>query len=83
MMRDGPKAMANASDVERFRENWQDEVDSAAEYRALATVEPDPKIAEVRSSPEWRKLTSRSGKIDCAELEHLCMSGARLGAAEY
>jgi vacuolar iron transporter family protein len=50
MTRDGPKTMTNASDTERFRENWQDEVDSAAEYRALATVESDPKIAEVYSN---------------------------------
>jgi vacuolar iron transporter family protein len=40
----------NTPDVKRFRENWQDEVDSAAEYRNLAAVEPDPKIAEVYSN---------------------------------
>jgi hypothetical protein len=39
--------MANALDIERFRENWQDEVDSAAEYRAMATGEQDPKVAKV------------------------------------
>ena len=37
-------------DVKRFRENWQDEVDSAAEYRAFGAVEPDPEIAEVYSN---------------------------------
>jgi VIT1/CCC1 family predicted Fe2+/Mn2+ transporter len=40
----------NTTDIRRFRENWQDEVDSASEYRALAAVEPDPKIAEVYSN---------------------------------
>jgi VIT1/CCC1 family predicted Fe2+/Mn2+ transporter len=43
-------AVKNTPDVKRFRENWQDEVDSAAEYRNLAAVEPDPKIAEVYSN---------------------------------
>lgn len=42
--------MTNATDVERFRENWQDEVDSAAEYRAMAASERDPKIAKVYSN---------------------------------
>jgi len=42
--------MAQPPDVERYRENWQDEVDSAAEYRAMADSEPDPKIAKVYSN---------------------------------
>ncbi len=42
--------MAQPADVERYRENWQDEVDSAAEYRAMAQSEPDPKIAKVYSN---------------------------------
>ncbi len=42
--------MAQPTDVERYRENWQDEVDSAAEYRAMAGSEPDPKIAKVYSN---------------------------------
>src|SRR6202165_2667145 len=42
--------MAQQVDVERYRENWQDEVDSAAEYRAMAASEPDPKIAKVYSN---------------------------------
>jgi hypothetical protein len=42
--------MKDTADISRFRENWQDEVDSAAEYSALAAVEPDPKIAEVYSN---------------------------------
>jgi VIT1/CCC1 family predicted Fe2+/Mn2+ transporter len=31
----------------RYLENWQDEVDSAAEYRAMAAAEPDPRLAKV------------------------------------
>ena len=42
--------MAQPGDVERYRENWQDEIDSAAEYRAMAESEPDPKIAKVYSN---------------------------------
>ena len=42
--------MKNTTDIMRFRENWQDEVDSASEYRALAAVEPDPKIAKIYSN---------------------------------
>ncbi len=42
--------MAQRADLERYRENWQDEVDGAAEYRAMAASEPDPKIAKVYSN---------------------------------
>src|ERR1700688_3915587 len=42
--------MTQADDVGRYRENWQDEVDSAAEYRVMASNEPDPKIAKVYSN---------------------------------
>jgi vacuolar iron transporter family protein len=31
----------------RYLENWQDEVDSAAEYRAMAAAEPDSRLAKV------------------------------------
>src|SRR2546427_868321 len=31
----------------RYLENWQDEVDSAAEYRTMAAAEPDPRLAKV------------------------------------
>ena len=36
---DGARVMENTNDGERFRENWQDEVDSAAEYPAMAASE--------------------------------------------
>src|ERR1700752_676249 len=31
----------------RSLENWQDEIDSAAEYRAMAAAEPDPRLGKV------------------------------------
>jgi hypothetical protein len=31
--------MATAQDIERYRQNWQDEIDSAARYRAMADSE--------------------------------------------
>jgi VIT1/CCC1 family predicted Fe2+/Mn2+ transporter len=43
----------SSSDIQRYRANLQGEVDSAAVYGALATVEPDPNLAEV-----YRKLAS-------------------------
>ena len=42
--------MLQRADVERYRENRQDEIDSAAEYGAMAASEPDPKIAKVYSN---------------------------------
>jgi len=47
---DNHELVVNTADIERFRENWQDEVDSAAEYRAMAVSEPDPKISKVYSN---------------------------------
>ena len=39
--------MTSPEDIRRYRENWQDEVDSAAEYRAMAAGETDPRLAQV------------------------------------
>jgi hypothetical protein len=36
----------------RYLENWHDEVDSAEEYRAIASGEPDPKWESVTSARE-------------------------------
>jgi VIT1/CCC1 family predicted Fe2+/Mn2+ transporter len=36
-----------ADDVQRFRSNRQDEIDSAAQYRAMAAAEPDPAVAKI------------------------------------
>src|SRR5213594_38751 len=39
--------MGDRAYTQRYLENWQDEVDSAAEYRAMATSEPNPRLAKV------------------------------------
>jgi vacuolar iron transporter family protein len=39
--------MAPQTDVARFRANWQEEVDAAATYSALARIEPIDTLAEV------------------------------------
>src|SRR3989454_7830298 len=39
--------MATREDSRRYLENWQDEIDSAAEYRAMASSEPDGSLARV------------------------------------
>src|ERR1700732_3667429 len=66
--------MAQRADVERYLENWQDEVDSAAEYRAMAATERDPKIAQVYSN---------LAKMEEAHIsfweERLRSAGARVG----
>jgi VIT1/CCC1 family predicted Fe2+/Mn2+ transporter/rubrerythrin len=39
--------MADAKDIERYRENLQDEIDGAAMYRALAEMEEEPALVEL------------------------------------
>jgi vacuolar iron transporter family protein len=39
--------MAHSNDQARYLENWQDEIESAYLYRALAKAEPQPALAEV------------------------------------
>jgi VIT1/CCC1 family predicted Fe2+/Mn2+ transporter len=64
--------MAPPDDIQRYRANLQGEVDSAAVYDALATAEPDPKLAEV-----YRKLAS----VESAHAQfwrgHLDRNGAK------
>src|SRR5213593_3830691 len=43
----GRDMTGNGNRVARYLENWQDEVDSAAEYRAMAAAEPDSRLAKV------------------------------------
>src|SRR2546425_9876916 len=38
--------MGDRDEIPRYLENWQDEVDSAAEYRAMAAAEADPRLAK-------------------------------------
>lgn len=45
--------MADKSDLSRYLENWQDEIESAYLYRVLAKVESQPALAEV-----YRKLAA-------------------------
>lgn len=39
--------MVHQSESERYLENWQDEIESAYLYKALAEVEPQPTLAEL------------------------------------
>jgi len=39
--------MPNPDDVRRYRTNWQEEIDSAARYRAMAEAEPREGVAQV------------------------------------
>jgi vacuolar iron transporter family protein len=61
--------MSAKSDVERYRENLQAEVDSAAQYHALAAAEPRTTVADV-----YRKLAA-------AEERHAAFWEARLEKA--
>jgi len=74
----------NTTDIMRFRENWQDEVDSASEYRALAAVEPDPKIAKIYSNlARMEEAHIAFGKIGCGEQGRTWASESLPGAVEY
>jgi VIT1/CCC1 family predicted Fe2+/Mn2+ transporter len=66
--------MQNTTDIARFQENWQDEVDSASEYRAMAKGENDPKIAKVY----FNLATMEEAHIAFWE-ERLRSAGAQVG----
>ncbi|NWF80475.1 MAG: VIT1/CCC1 transporter family protein [Chloroflexi bacterium] len=53
----------------RYRTNWQDEIESAAIYEAIAAAEPNPRLAEV-----YRRLAA-------VEAEHARFWEAQLSAA--
>jgi vacuolar iron transporter family protein len=59
--------------VERYLVNWRDEVDSEALYRALADLEPDPRLAEV-----YRRLAAAEARHAAFWEERLRGAGARL-----
>ncbi len=61
--------MSTKSEVGRYRENWQAEVDGAALYRALAEAEGNPQLAEV-----YRRLAT-------SEEEHAHIWERKLRAA--
>ena len=48
---------APTSALARYRRNLQDEIDSAAQYRAMADSEPDRRTAEI-----YRKLAEMEEK---------------------
>ncbi|HEX6290170.1 MAG TPA: VIT1/CCC1 family protein [Herpetosiphonaceae bacterium] len=58
-----------ADDIRRYRANWQDEIDSTAIYRSLATIEARPQLAQV-----YERLAS-------VEEAHARFWEARLAAA--
>ena len=62
--------MPTAHDIERYRQNWQDEIDSAARYRAMADVEGRAGVATVyrdlatmeeRHAAFWEKQLADAG----------------------
>lgn len=67
--------MAETGDQTRYRANWQDEIDSAALYRALADKETQPQIAEV-----YRRLAQTEEKHAAFWEDKLKASGAALPA---
>ena len=59
-----------STDIKRYRENLQDEIDSAAVYRAMAAAEPDPHLATVykrlaeveeRHASMWEAQLAKAG----------------------
>jgi VIT1/CCC1 family predicted Fe2+/Mn2+ transporter len=65
-----PQTSATRGDVERYRANWQGEVDGAELYRRLADAEAQPQIADVyrrladaelRHSRVWEERLRESG----------------------
>ncbi|MCY7274477.1 MAG: hypothetical protein LH702_12250 [Phormidesmis sp. CAN_BIN44] len=53
--------MSKQPDVVRHLENWQDEIESAYLYRALAKAEPKPALAEV-----YRRRSHRTVSCFCS-----------------
>ena len=62
----------SAADVRRYRENFQDEIDSAAVYRQMAATEPDPHLATV-----YRRLAEVEERHAAVWESHLEQAGAR------
>ena len=64
-----------ATDADRYRVNWQDEVDSVALYRALAELEEDQRLAEV-----YRRLAATEERHAGVWEERLRASGVTVPA---
>ncbi len=67
--------MASRGDVARYRENWQGEVDSAAQYHAMAAGESRPAVAEV-----YEKLAAVEEKHTAFWEERLKQAGVTPGS---
>lgn len=67
--------MATAADLERYKKSRQDEIDSAAQYHAMAEGEPRPGIADV-----YRRLAAVEEKHAAFWEERLRAAGVDPGA---
>jgi VIT1/CCC1 family predicted Fe2+/Mn2+ transporter len=67
----------NVEDLERFRHNRQEEIDSAAQYRAMADVESDAAVARV-----YRELADVEDRHAMFWEHQLDVRGAQYGARE-
>jgi vacuolar iron transporter family protein len=66
--------MPTARDIERYRQNWQDEIDSAARYRAMADGEARPGVVTV-----YRDLAAMEEKHAAFWERRLADAGAPAG----
>ena len=64
---------ASSPDARRHLANWQDEIDSAALYGALADLEPDPRLADV-----YRRLAAAEDRHAGFWEDRLRAAGARV-----
>ena len=86
--------MSRVDDLERFRDNRQDEIDSAAQYRAMAEVETDHSVARVyreladvedRHAAFWEQQLRARGvepgdRAPSVRARILCWAARKLGA---
>ncbi len=66
--------MSKAADLKRYRANLQEEIDSAAVYRAMAAAEPDPHLATV-----YRRLADVEERHAAIWEDHLSKAGVAVG----
>jgi hypothetical protein len=67
-------------DLDRYRVNFQGEIDGAALYEALAELETQPELAEpTDGSRRPRSGTRRCGRRSCASGARPCRGGPPAG----
>ncbi len=71
------KPAASSEDLERYRSNWQGEIDGAELYRRLAEAEPQPQLADV-----YRRLADTELRHSRVWEERLRASGAPVPAPQ-